>query len=53
MKKAQPANFPEFEAEMIAQWQEENTFERSLELRKGSPRFRFYDGTMVTWSRVH
>jgi isoleucyl-tRNA synthetase len=44
MKKAQQANFPEFEAEMLAKWAEEKTFERSLEQRKNGPRFSFYDG---------
>jgi isoleucyl-tRNA synthetase len=44
MKKARPADFPAFEAEMLAVWEKEQTFVKSLELRKDSPRFSFYDG---------
>src|SRR5438094_8694260 len=28
----------------MAKWKEENTFQRSLELRQGRPRFVFYEG---------
>ncbi len=44
MKKVEQANFPEFEQEMLKIWDKEKTFEQSLELRKGSKRFSFYDG---------
>jgi isoleucyl-tRNA synthetase len=44
MKKAQPANFPQFEAEMLKTWDKEGTFQRSLDQRKAAERFRFYDG---------
>ena len=44
MKKAQPANFPEFELELLETWEKENTFAESLKNREGSKRFRFYDG---------
>ncbi|MFI5240500.1 MAG: isoleucine--tRNA ligase [Candidatus Saccharimonadia bacterium] len=44
MKKAQVADFPAFEHEMLAVWKREKTFEKSLELRRGAPLFRFYDG---------
>ncbi|MDF2461000.1 MAG: isoleucine-tRNA ligase [Candidatus Saccharibacteria bacterium] len=44
MKKAAPADFPAFEAEMLEVWNKEKTFEKSLELRKDAPRFNFYDG---------
>jgi isoleucyl-tRNA synthetase len=44
MKKAQPANFPDFEQGMLAIWDKEKTFEASLKLREGSKRFSFYDG---------
>jgi isoleucyl-tRNA synthetase len=44
MKKAQQADFPSFEAEMLKVWAREKTFEQSLENRKGAPRYSFYDG---------
>ncbi len=44
MKKAETANFPEFEAEMLKVWEKENTFQQSLDNRKGGKRFSFYDG---------
>src|SRR3712207_5975016 len=44
MKKAEAANFPQFEEEILALWDKEKTFEASVENRKGAKRFRFYDG---------
>ena len=44
MKKADQANFPEFEAEMLKIWAKEKTFEKSLEQRAGARQFSFYDG---------
>lgn len=44
MKKAQPADFPAFEAEMLKVWKDDKTFERSVEQRKDANRFSFYDG---------
>lgn len=44
MKPAGPADFPRFEADMIELWEQEKTFEQSLENRKTAPRFSFYDG---------
>ena len=44
MKKAEPANFPEFEQEMLKVWDTEKTFEASLKQREGAKRFSFYDG---------
>jgi len=44
MKKAETADFPAFEAEMLRVWKNEKTFEKSLEDRKGAKRFSFYDG---------
>jgi isoleucyl-tRNA synthetase len=44
MKKAQPANFPQFETDLLATWKKERTFECSLENRQGAERFSFYDG---------
>ncbi len=37
-------NFPEVERSILAFWQEHRTFEKSLDLRKKSPEFVFYDG---------
>ncbi len=44
MKKAQSANFPEFELELLETWDKEKTFAESLKNREGAKRFRFYDG---------
>lgn len=44
MKKAQSADFPAFEAEMLKVWKDEKIFERSVEQRKDADRFSFYDG---------
>jgi isoleucyl-tRNA synthetase len=44
MKQAEPADFPRFEAEMLTVWEQEKTFEQSLERRQNAPRFSFYDG---------
>jgi isoleucyl-tRNA synthetase len=44
VKKAQNANFPEFEADMLKIWEKEKTFEQSLKNRESRERFSFYDG---------
>jgi len=44
VKKAQIADFPAIEAEMLEVWKAEKTFEKSLENRKNAKRFSFYDG---------
>ena len=44
MKKAPVANFPEFEAQMLRIWADEDTFKASLTNRANAPRFSFYDG---------
>ena len=43
-KVDQRVSFPEVETQLMAKWKEENTFQRSLELRQGRPRFVFYEG---------
>ena len=43
-KVDQKVSFPELERQMMARWQEEGTFQRSLEARAGRPRFVFYEG---------
>jgi isoleucyl-tRNA synthetase len=37
-------SFPELEKLLMARWKEERTFQKSLELRAGKPRFVFYEG---------
>ena len=44
MKKAESANLPQFELDMLKVWNDEKTFKRSVEQRKGGKRFSFYDG---------
>lgn len=36
--------FPQLEVQVLDRWQQERTFERSLEKRAGGPEFVFYDG---------
>jgi isoleucyl-tRNA synthetase len=43
-KVDQKVNFPELEKQLMARWKEEDTFQKSLELRAGRPRFVFYEG---------
>jgi isoleucyl-tRNA synthetase len=43
-KVDQRISFPELEKQLMARWKEEGTFQQSLELRKQSPRFVFYEG---------
>ncbi|HEY8815620.1 MAG TPA: class I tRNA ligase family protein, partial [Candidatus Dormibacteraeota bacterium] len=40
----QKVSFPELEQELMATWKQEGTFQKSLELREGRPRFVFYEG---------
>jgi isoleucyl-tRNA synthetase len=37
-------NFPKLEEKILAFWKEKKTFERSVELRRGNPRFVLYEG---------
>ena len=37
-------NFPEIEEQMLACWEEEQTFQASLDRRKGAKEYVFYDG---------
>ncbi|HUD11060.1 MAG TPA: isoleucine--tRNA ligase [Candidatus Saccharimonadia bacterium] len=53
MKRAEAADFPAFEAEMLRTWDNEHTFEKSVSQREGSPRFSFYDGPPFTNGRPH
>src|ERR1700694_4419470 len=40
----QKVSFPELEKELMATWKEERTFQKSLDMRLGRPRFVFYEG---------
>jgi isoleucyl-tRNA synthetase len=37
-------SFPALELEIMRAWEQEQTFQRSLDLREGGPRFVFYEG---------
>lgn len=37
-------NLPEINKEMLRQWDEQNVFHKSLEIREGHPEFVFYEG---------
>ncbi len=37
-------SFPRMEEQILAFWRENNTFQRSIDNRKGAPEFMFYDG---------
>ncbi|HEY6876192.1 MAG TPA: isoleucine--tRNA ligase [Candidatus Dormibacteraeota bacterium] len=43
-KVDQKVNFPALEQELSAKWHDEKTFDQSLKLREGRPRFVFYEG---------
>jgi isoleucyl-tRNA synthetase len=43
-KVDQKVSFPELEKQLMARWKEEQTFQKSLDLRAGKPRFVFYEG---------
>jgi len=38
------ASFPEMEEAILKMWKEQNTFEKSVENRKGKSRFNLYEG---------
>jgi len=43
-KVDQKGQLPDLEKQLLAKWKEERTFQKSLELRAGRPRFFFYEG---------
>ncbi|MDB5232229.1 MAG: isoleucine-tRNA ligase, partial [Chitinophagaceae bacterium] len=43
-KEFQGLNLPAIEKEILAKWQAEQAFEKSVELREGSAPFVFYEG---------
>lgn len=53
MKKAEIADFPAFEAEMLKIWKDEDTFKQSLINREGAERFSFYDGPPFANGQPH
>ncbi len=40
----QKVSFPDLEKQLMTRWKAEGTFQKSLELRAGRPRFVFYEG---------
>jgi isoleucyl-tRNA synthetase len=53
MNEPKKSQFSQIEEEVIKLWNKEKTFEKSLELRKGAKRFRFYDGPPFTSGPPH
>lgn len=53
MKKAESADFPRFEAEVLKRWDQEETFQQSLKLRQGQELFSFYDGPPFANGKPH
>src|SRR2546425_900837 len=43
-KVEQRVSFPDLEKQLMARWKEEETFQRSLDMRQGQKRFVFYEG---------
>src|SRR5216117_787318 len=43
-KVEQRVSFPDMEKQLMARWKEEETFQRSLDMRQGQKRFVFYEG---------
>jgi hypothetical protein len=43
-KRFGPLNLPAWEKELLALWEKEKTFERTLAQREGCPAFVFYEG---------
>jgi isoleucyl-tRNA synthetase len=53
-KKINPKqNFPELEKEIIDFWDKNKTFEKSIETRKDSEEFNFYDGPPFATGTPH
>jgi len=46
-------NFPQMEEEILEFWKKENIFKRSVEERKGNPRFSFYEGPPTANGKPH
>jgi isoleucyl-tRNA synthetase len=47
------ANLPQNEPKQLAAWQEENLYERILEVRKGKPLFVLHDGPPYPTGEIH
>ncbi|MFL5740498.1 MAG: isoleucine--tRNA ligase [Flavisolibacter sp.] len=43
-KEFKQLNLPAIEKEVLQRWQQENAFEKSIEIRNGAPSFVFYEG---------
>ena len=50
---AMKANLPQNEPKQLAAWQEENLYERILEVRKGKPLFVLHDGPPYPTGEIH
>ncbi|MCS7201882.1 MAG: isoleucine--tRNA ligase [Dictyoglomus sp.] len=46
-------NFPQMEEEILQFWKKEEIFKKSLEERKGNPRFSFYEGPPTANGKPH
>lgn len=46
-------NFPKMEEEILKFWKDNDIFKKSLEIRKGSPRFNFYEGPPTANGKPH
>lgn len=53
MRKAEKPDLPQFEAEMLKTWDQENAFQESLKQRQKNERFRFFDGPPFTSGEPH
>ncbi|MDO8513170.1 MAG: isoleucine--tRNA ligase [bacterium] len=53
MEKTNDKTLPQIEEEILDFWQKEKIFEKSLGLRKESPRFSFYDGPPFATGSPH
>jgi isoleucyl-tRNA synthetase len=53
-KKVNPKqSFPKLEEAIMKFWKEEKIFEESIEIRKDSPEFNFYDGPPFSTGTPH
>jgi isoleucyl-tRNA synthetase len=46
-------SFPEMEREILAYWKANDTFKKSLEIRRDAEEFRFYDGPPFATGTPH
>jgi isoleucyl-tRNA synthetase len=46
-------SFPGLEEKILKFWKEDNTFKKSIEIRKNSEEFKFYDGPPFATGTPH